>query len=143
MASPGSQTNPQKERTVQLFWSLFAQQQPRRAGGFRPRLEILEDRLAPAVYTVNSPMDLSIAAGVNNATGAINGTNNIVTLRSAVQASNNSMASGNSIDLPSGKYTLSIAPTGSDGNDTGDLNILSDFVTIGGASPASTIIDGG
>jgi hypothetical protein len=123
---------------------LFARRQPRRAGGFRPRLEILEDRLAPAVYTVNSPLDLSIAAGVDTTTGAINGTNGLVTLRSAVQASNNNPTTGgNTIDLPSGTYTLGIAPTDSDLNDTGDLNILSGSVTIQGADPANTLIDGG
>src|SRR5262249_12456263 len=52
-------------------------------------------------------------------------------------------AGGNTIDLPSGTYTLSIAPTDSDGNGTGDLNILSGSLTIKGASPANTILDGG
>jgi hypothetical protein len=107
-------------------------------------LERLEDRLVPTVYTVTTPVDLSIATGVNNTTGAIIGTGGIVTLRSAIQASNNNPTTGgNTIVLPSGTYTLGIAPRDSDGNDTGDLNILSGSVTIQGAGPANTVIDGG
>src|SRR5262249_38060115 len=122
---------------------LFARRQRRRVVGFRPRLEVLEDRLAPAFYTVNISTDLSIAAGVDPATGAINGTNGTVTLRSAVQASNsNPTTGGNTIFVPAGIYFLTIDPTGNDGNDTGDLNILSGSVTIKGVAE-HTVINGG
>jgi uncharacterized repeat protein (TIGR01451 family) len=46
------------------------------------------------------------------------------------------------ITLPAGTYTLTIAPTGSDDATTGDLNITDDL-TINGAGAATTIIDGG
>jgi hypothetical protein len=49
-------------------------------------LEALEDRMVPAVFNVNSLLDLSLAPGVNP-DGTIKGTTT-VTLRSAIQAAN-------------------------------------------------------
>jgi predicted outer membrane repeat protein len=73
-------------------------------------LETLEDRCVPTVFTVNSLADLSLAAGVDPATGAINGTNT-VTLRSAIQAANMTPG-GNTINLAAaGTYKIALAPT--------------------------------
>ena len=71
-------------------------------------------------------------------------------LREAIQAANTDAAvdacpagSGDdTITLPAGTYTLSIAGTGEDSNATGDLNILTNL-TINGAGADATIIDGG
>jgi hypothetical protein len=66
------------------------------------------------------------------------------TLRAAVMAANHYIV-GVQINLPAGVYTLH-APSGSDGDDTGDLNLVSvlnsPLVIIVGAGAASTIIDG-
>jgi parallel beta-helix repeat protein len=75
-----------------------------------PRLEALEDRLAPAVFKVNSGLDLSLAPGVN-ADGTIKGTTT-VTLRSAIEAAN-ATAGGNTIDFSipgKGVRTITITP---------------------------------
>jgi hypothetical protein len=87
---------------------------PRRPAGTRRRtrlgIESLEDRCVPAVFTVNSLADLSLAAGVNPTTGAINGTTT-VTLRSAIEAANMTPG-GNTIDLAiAGTYKIALAPT--------------------------------
>ncbi len=110
-------------------------------------VELLEDRLVPATFNVNSLADLSIAAGVNPATGAI-GTSHTVTLRSAIDAANmspvlnfNNLTLGsNTINLMvPGTYKIALpgANTGSDARGAfailaggGSLNILN---TSGGA----------
>ena len=58
----------------------------RRLARQRLCLEALEDRMVPAVFNVNSLLDLSLAPGVNP-DGTIAGTTT-VTLRSAIQAAN-------------------------------------------------------
>ena len=70
-------------------------------------------------------------------------------LREAIQAANtdsavDACAGGSGADtivVPAGTYTLSIAGAGEDGNATGDLDITTDL-TINGAGAATTIIDG-
>ena len=62
-------------------------------------------------------------------------------LREAIGAAN-AAAGADTITVPAGTYTLSIAGTGEDANATGDLDI-SDDLTINGASAATTIVDGG
>jgi predicted outer membrane repeat protein len=66
------------------------------------------------------------------------------TLRAAVMAANH-YDEILQINLPAGVYTLR-APSGSDGDDTGDLNLVSalnsPYVIIFGAGAANTIIDG-
>jgi hypothetical protein len=99
----------------------------------RPTVEMLEDRLAPAIFTVNSLADLSIAGGVNTANGRILGHGNTVTLRSAIDAAN-STPGGNTIRLSipgDYKITLPGANTGTDLSGAfailptgGNLNIL-------------------
>ena len=69
-------------------------------------------------------------------------------LREAVQAANTDQAvdacaagsGADSILLPAGIYTLTLAGAGEDNNATGDLDII-DAVTIRGVDPATTIID--
>jgi uncharacterized repeat protein (TIGR01451 family) len=89
----------------------------RRNSLFRPWLTVLEDRITPASFTVNSFADvLSPPPGT-------------VTLRSAIQAAN-LLGGSNSISLPAGTYSLSLGPMDIENN-----------LTITGASAASTLID--
>ncbi len=62
-------------------------------------------------------------------------------LREAISAAN-AAAGADTITLPAGTYTLSIAGTGDDVNATGDLD-ATETVAINGTGSASTIIDGG
>ena len=48
---------------------------------------------------------------------------------------------GASIVVPAGNYKLTIAPSGTDDDSTGDLNITSDM-TITGAGEGLTFVDG-
>jgi hypothetical protein len=110
----------------------------------RPHLERLEDRLAPAFYNVNTTQDLSIAAGVNNATGVINGTAGVVTLRSAIQAANNTPG-GNAINLTvPGTYLIALSPTtpNQTDNQAGEFAILPQRdLTIANTSGGSVAVD--
>jgi hypothetical protein len=123
------------------FRRLFASKSPaplRRLGRRRLALEALEDRLAPAVFNVNSLLDLSLAPGVNP-DGTIKGTTT-VTLRSAIQAANTTPG-GITINLTlRGTYQITLAPTTPNESDNlagefailpeGDLSIQN---TSGGA----------
>jgi CSLREA domain-containing protein len=70
-------------------------------------------------------------------------------LREAIQAANTDTAvdacpagsGADTITLPAGTYTLTLAGAGEDANATGDLDITGD-VTITGAGAGTTIIDG-
>src|SRR5690242_21721874 len=77
----------------------------------RPILELLEDRMAPAVFTTTTATDFSIAGGVNPLTGQILlglGAGQ-VTLRSAIQAANMTPG-GNTINLKApGPYLIQLA----------------------------------
>src|SRR6266567_1486409 len=68
------------------------------------------------------------------------GTNPVCTLRAATQASNANSGT-DTISLPAGVYTLTIAGRNEDAAATGDLDIT-DAVTIAGAGAGSVIIDG-
>ena len=61
-------------------------------------------------------------------------------LREAINAAN-VLAGADTILLPAGTYTLTIAGAGEDANATGDLDITDDL-TINGAGQITTIIDG-
>ena len=63
------------------------------------------------------------------------------TLRAVIQEAN-ALAGADTITLPAGTYTLTIAGTAEDADATGDLDIT-DELTITGAGEAVTIIDGG
>ena len=94
-------------------------------------LEQLEDRLTPAVYNVNTLLDPSIAAGVNDSTGVINGTTSTVSLRSAIQASNNTTGPNTiNLTLP-GTYQLTTPGT--------NTNVLTIVVGAGAGGSGYTI----
>jgi hypothetical protein len=111
---------------------------------------MLEDRLAPAVYNVNTLLDPSIAGGVNTATGVINGTANTVSLRSAIQAANATAAgASNTINLTlAGTYKITLAGTlGETDNLKGEFSIYAttpnNDLTIQNTSGSTAIVDGG
>jgi hypothetical protein len=86
-----------------------------KANRVRPKLEVLEDRLAPAVFNVNSLADLlAPAAGT-------------VTLRSAIQAANTNSDATNTINLTlPGTYKITLAGTaGEVDNAAGEFAIFS------------------
>jgi hypothetical protein len=112
------------------------------------RLEFLEDRLAPAVFNVNTLADLSIASGVNP-DGTIVGQGSTVTLRSAIQAANaNTGAGGNTINLAlAGTYKLTqMGTAGETDNQKGELSIFpttpNGNLTIINISGGSATVDG-
>src|SRR4051794_796991 len=70
------------------------------SGAFRPRLEVLEPRQAPAVFTVNTVTDTS---AVNLTTGQ--DASGKISLHSALQAAN-SLGGSNTITLPAGTFSL-------------------------------------
>jgi hypothetical protein len=99
----------------------------------RPRLELLEDRLAPAVFVVNTTQDLSLSPGVN-ADGTIKGTT-MVTLRSAIEAAN-ATPGGNTIDLSvAGTYSITLAGT------PGEVDNLAGEFAISSAGGNMTILN--
>src|SRR5579862_1409617 len=115
-----------------------SRQQPRRAGKNRkylapPRLEWLEDRLAPATVVVTTTQDL---------TGAPSG--GVVSLRQAIDQTNASADTSSTITLANGTYAITLAGAGETGNASGDFDIKSAHalnLTIQGVSPTGTVID--
>src|SRR5262245_18338912 len=103
-------------------WTLAAR--PRRPGTapYRPRLEALEGREAPALFEVTTTAD----GGPGS-------------LRQAVLDAN---ANGEDdlILLPAGTYRLTIAGAGEDAGLTGDLDVLQDVVYVQGAGAAKTVV---
>src|SRR4051812_3496022 len=71
---------------------------------YQPRLELLEDRLAPATFHVNT---LNDTAAINLVTGQ--DSHGDVSLRSALQAANH-LGGSNSIVLGAATYTLTQGP---------------------------------
>jgi CSLREA domain-containing protein len=63
------------------------------------------------------------------------------TLRAAIQETN-ALPGADLVVVPSGLYTLTIPGTGEDAAATGDLDIT-DALTLRGAGPQATIVDGG
>jgi len=93
---------------------------------FQPALEFLEDRLAPAVFNVNTTAD-TVAANLN--TGQDN--TGHVSLRAAVQAANH-LGGTNSINLPAGTYQFAIPGAGEDNAATGDLDVKNNLTIKSG-----------
>ena len=107
----------------------------RRAPRMQPRLEGLEHRVVLSTFKVNTMLD-TVAVNLHNGKDA----NGHISLRSAIQAAN-AQGGSDTIILPSGTFTLTIAGAGEDASATGDLDITGNL-TIKGKSSASTIIDG-
>jgi CSLREA domain-containing protein len=107
---------------------------------------------------VGAASALSLTGGgpAHAATITVNTTNDELnsdgdcSLREAIQAANTDAtvdacttgSGADTITLPAGTYTLSLAGASEDANATGDLDITS-VITIDGADAASTTIDGG
>lgn len=77
-------------------------------------------------------------AGATACTGALND----CSLRGAIIAANANGVGADTINLPAGTYTLTLAGINEDLGATGDLDITSN-ITIAGAGAASTIIQAG
>lgn len=100
-------------------------------------LEALEDRLAPAVFNVNSLADI------------LNPSSDTVTLRSAIQAANATPGS-NTINLTiPGTYKITLAGAGDENNATGDFDIIPNpqspagsTLTIQNTSGQAVTVDG-
>jgi hypothetical protein len=118
-------------------WSVRRQDKAGRKNRTRPRLETLEDRLAPAVFNVNSTLDILAPPGP------------LVTLRSAIEAANLT-AGSNTINLTvPGTYKITIPGAGEDNNATGDFDIIprpfgtaNSSLLIQNTSGGTVIIDG-
>lgn len=95
---------------------------------FRPCLELLENRLAPAALTLNVTTTLDEVSA-----------NGKLSLREAIQQANNNPGP-DTIILPAGIYKMSIDPDPVLWDVSGDFNIK-DSVTIKGAGAGATIID--
>ncbi len=95
-----------------------------------------------ATIAVNSTVD---AVDANPADGICQTAAGQCTLRAAIQTANASLAVADTITLPAGTYTLTIAGTGENAAATGDLDItgLGGPLSITGAGAATTTIDGG
>lgn len=95
----------------------------------------------PVVFNVNTTVDaadFNLLDGVCDADPVAAGEQ--CTLRAAIQNANRTPG-GAVINLPAGKYKLTLAGASEDASATGDLDITGD-VTINGAGSATTIIDG-
>jgi hypothetical protein len=104
------------------------------------RLEPLPDRIAPAVFRVNSLADLSLSPGVNNATGQITGTHT-VTLRSAIEAANATSGSNTILLTRAGTYQITIPPVAPDDSIATENNAAGDFDIIpNAAGPAGSTL---
>src|SRR4051812_4842391 len=82
----------------------------------RPKLEWLEDRRLLATFLVNSTTD---AVDANPGSGTALTSTGVITLRSAIMESN-ALGGNNTITVPAGTYTLSIAGANEDAGATGD-----------------------
>jgi len=90
-----------------------------------------------ATFAVNSTID-AVDATPGNGVCATAG--DVCTLRAAIQEAN-ALAGDDSIILPAGTYTLTIAGAGEDAAATGDLDLTSN-ITLTGAGAGSTSING-
>src|SRR5262245_49255783 len=97
----------------------------------RPAVECLEDRLAPAVFNVNSLADV-----LNPAPG-------VVTLRSAIAMANQTPGS-NTINLTvAGTYKITTPGAGEDNNATGDFDIIPNAASPAGSTLTIQNVSGG
>ena len=113
-------------------------QRTRRRSWRRLRLEPLEARCLLAVFAVNSVADTIDA---NPGDGLARDASGQTTLRAAIMEAN-ALSGADTINLPAGTYTLTLAGANEDGGATGDLDITSD-INIQGAGRELTFVDGG
>ena len=97
--------------------------------------EVLEDRVTPTTFHVNSLLD-TVAASLKTGKDA----SGHISLRSAIQAAD-AKPNADTIILPQGTITLTIAGAGEDNAATGDLDIRGNL-TIKGKGAGATVIDG-
>ena len=91
-----------------------------------------------AAFTINSTIDAVDAAPGN---GVCATAGSVCTLRAALQEAN-ALAGDDTVIVPSGTYTLTIAGINENAAATGDLDLTSN-ITLTGAGAATTIINGG
>ncbi len=85
-----------------------------------------------ATFTVNSPLDMVDVNPGDGVCDAFRG-QRVCTLRAAIQESN-ALPGPDTVILPAGVYTLTIAGAGEDAAATGDLDITENL-TLNGADP--------
>ena len=104
------------------------------------RLPVLAIAWALFVPTALRARTLTVDTTVddNSLTACADGTPDDCSLRGAISAANSSPGA-DTVVLPSGTYTLTLAGTGEDANATGDLDVTDDL-TLQGAGAATTII---
>ncbi len=107
----------------------------RRSTRERLSLELLESRVNLSTFHVNTLLD---TVAVNLKTGK--DASGHISLRSAIEAAN-AHKGADTIVVPAGTYTLSIAGANEDGDLTGDLDV-SGPLTVKGSGAASTIVNG-
>lgn len=123
-----------------LVSRLRSPQRARQATRQRPTrlwVEMLEDRIVPAVYQVTGTAD-GLGAITPSSTPGVD--YNASTLRAAVIAANASVGVADTILVPAGTYTLTLSGAEENAARTGDLDIR-DNLTIIGAGSATTTID--
>jgi len=126
---------------VLLFAALGSAGQPGRAAQAAPQADL--------TFTVNDIADRPANTPYTDGVCDTPLGNSDCTLRAAIMKANNWHLGSVTVilpALPAGQaYFLTIPPSGGDGDDTGDLNILPSSgrpsVTIQGGGPANTIID--
>jgi hypothetical protein len=92
--------------------------------------------LAPAIFTVNTPLD---TVDANPGDGRATDANGFTSLRAAIMEAN-AHSDADQIILPAGTYNLTLAGVVEDLAASGDLDITSDL-TITGPSAATTIVN--
>jgi predicted outer membrane repeat protein len=89
-------------------------------------VEELEDRSIPAILNVTTTLDV------------IDPNDGLLSLREAIIQANASKGA-DTINLPAGTYSFSLAGAGEDNAATGDLDIRDDLTIVGAGSDATTI----
>src|SRR4051794_5373669 len=107
----------------------------RRVVRILPGLDRLQDRIAPATFKVNTMLH-TVAVDLRTGKDAAGH----ISLRSAIMAAD-AKPNSDTIKLPRGTYTLTLAGANEDSDATGDLDIIGNL-TIMGSGSARTIIDG-
>src|SRR5437868_6873623 len=93
---------------------------------FRPTLEVLESRLVPTTFTVNTTAD-SLAL-------------NVLSLRRAIALAN-IYPGPDTIVLPAGTYSIT-RPGADDTNVAGDFDVTDSLSIVGQGGKSATIIEG-